>query len=117
MTRPRHRPDPDHDAVCASTARHRVVVAPPGTGKTHLAVRLAGTLAAMLPPSPVPDSTIGGRVLLLTFSNQARSQLETEAGRQLTLAQRHRIEITNYHRLFWHAARAHCTALGLSRVK
>lgn len=113
MTHPGHRPDPDHDAVCASSARHRVVVAPPGTGKTHLAVRLAGTLAATLPNPPVPESTIGARVLLLTFSNQARSQLEAEACRQLTFAQRRRIEITNYHRLFWHATRAHRTALGL----
>lgn len=113
MTRPGHCPDPDHDAVCASSASHRVVVAPPGTGKTHLAVRLAGTLAATLPNPPVPDSTIGARVLLLTFSNQARSQLEAEAGRQLTLARRRRIEITNYHRLFWHAIRAHRTTLGL----
>ena len=90
-----------------------MVIAPPGTGKTHLAVRLAGTLAAALPHPPVPDSTIGARVLLMTFSNQARSQLEAEAGRQLTLAQRRRIEITNYHRLFWHATRAHRGALCL----
>lgn len=113
MTRSTPRPDPDHDAVCASTARHRVVIAPPGTGKTHLAVRLAGTLAAMLPDPPVPGSTVGGRVLLLTFSNQARAQLEREATHQLTAAQRRRILNTNYHQMFWHAVRAHRTTLGL----
>jgi DNA helicase-2/ATP-dependent DNA helicase PcrA len=101
----RLRPDADHDAVCASTARHQVVVAPPGTGKTHVAVRLAGVLAPVLPPE--------SRVLLLTFSNQARSQLEKEAERQLPREARLKVEVTNYHRFFWHAVRAHRRALGL----
>ena len=51
--------------------RHQVIVAPPGTGKTHLSVRLAGRLADGLAAHE--------RVLLLTFSRQARAQLEREA--------------------------------------
>lgn len=100
------RPDPDHDAVCASQVRHQVVVAPPGTGKTCLAIRLAGQLAPDLASSRA-------QVLVVTFSNQARTQLEREAVRQLTPAMRQRVEITNYHRFFWRAVLAHRRALGL----
>jgi DNA helicase-2/ATP-dependent DNA helicase PcrA len=107
------RPDHDHDAVCTNAAAHRVVVAPPGTGKTHLAVRLAGTLAAELSDSPVPNTTTGARVLLLTFSNQARAQLEREAARQLDHSTRRRVVVSNYHSLFWSAVRSHRRALGL----
>lgn len=100
------RPDPDHDAVCNSQAPHLVVVAPPGTGKTYLSICLAGKVARRL-ASP------SAQVLVVTFSNQARTQLEREAARQLTAALRPRIEITNYHRFFWHAVLAHRRALGL----
>lgn len=99
------RPDPDHDAVCAAAEVHQVVVAPPGTGKTHLAVRLAGVIGAHLPTE--------SRVLLLTFSNQARTQLEQEAADQLGPKSRQRVEITNYHRFFWRGVYAYRRALGL----
>ncbi len=69
------RPDAEHDAVVACRERHQVVVAPPGTGKTYVAVRVAGELAGELAPH--------ARVLLLTFSRQARAQIEREATRQL----------------------------------
>lgn len=100
-----YRPDPDHDAVLESGADHQVVTAPPGTGKTHLSVRLAGRL--------VPNLPLGGKVLLLTFSNQARTQLEREAARQLPIDVRRHIEVTNYHRFFWHGVLAYRRALGL----
>ena len=99
------RPDEDHDLACASRARHMVVVAPPGTGKTCLSVRLAGTITPSLTPSE--------RVLLVTFSNQARVQLEHEAARQLHPITRQRVEVTNYHRFFWRAVLAYRRALGL----
>jgi superfamily I DNA/RNA helicase len=99
------RPDPDHDAVCAAGGQHLVVVAPPGTGKTCLSIRLGGVHAAELRPEQ--------RVLLLTFSNQARVQLEKEAARQLTPELRTRVEVTNYHRFFYRAVRAYLRALGL----
>jgi hypothetical protein len=99
------RQDPDHEAVLASSARHLVVTAPPGTGKTFLSIRLAGQLISAL--------NLESRVLVLTFSNQARTQLEIEAARQLPSGVRARIEITNYHRFFWQGVRAYTRALGL----
>ncbi len=103
---PERRPDAAHDAVLASEATHIVITAPPGTGKTFLAVRVAGQVIPSLPDE--------ARVLLLTFSTQARSQLEREASRQLTSRMRARVEITNYHRFFWGAVSAYRRALGLA---
>jgi superfamily I DNA/RNA helicase len=103
------RLDEAQEAVLASDARHLVVTAPPGTGKTFLSVRMAGSLVPSLPD--------GARVLLLTFSNQARTQLEREAARQLSPEIRRHVEVTNYHRLFWTGVLAYRRALGLpSRV-
>jgi len=99
------RHDPDHNDVCNAADRHIVVVAPPGTGKTCLSVRLAATIAQDLEPTE--------RVLLVTFSNQARVQLEREAARQLDHDRRRRIEVTNYHGFFWRAVWANRRALGL----
>ena len=59
------------------------------------------------------DLQPGSRVLVLTFSNQARTQLEREARRQLTPEQRRRIEVSNYHRFFWRAVLAYRRLLGL----
>ncbi len=103
MTMLRH--DADHDRVCASQARHVLVVAPPGTGKTCLSVRLAGAIANGLERSE--------RVLLITFSNQARVRLEEEAAKQLAPATRQRVEVTNYHGFFWRVVRCYRRALGL----
>ena len=102
------RPDPEHEAVLACNEAHQLVVAPPGTGKTHLSVRIAGRLATGLAAHE--------RVLLLTFSRQARAQLEREAARQLTRDQRALIDITNYHRLCWQAVNRYRRALGLPDV-
>jgi DNA helicase-2/ATP-dependent DNA helicase PcrA len=102
------RPDAEHDAVVACRKRHQVVVAPPGTGKTYVSVRVAGALADEIAPH--------ARVLLLTFSRQARAQLEREAARQLAPALRARIEVTNYHRLCWQAVQAYRRLLGLPDV-
>ncbi|MDO8184695.1 ATP-dependent helicase [Conexibacter sp. JD483] len=99
------RTDPKHDAVLECTERHQIVLAPPGAGKTHVSVRLAGHLASTLPGH--------SRVLLLTFSRQARSQLEREAAAQLPSQVRQRVEITNYHRLFWTAVRSYRRLLDL----
>lgn len=99
------RIDPDHDRVCACDDDHLLVTAPPGTGKTFLTIRLAGTLSTSL--------SAGSRILVLTFSNQARTQLEREARRQLTSEQRRHIEVTNYHRFFWKAVLSYRRLLGL----
>jgi DNA helicase-2/ATP-dependent DNA helicase PcrA len=100
--------DAEHDAIIACQARHQLVVAPPGTGKTFLSIRVAASVAAELPEH--------ARVLLLTFSRQARSQLEREAARQLAREERARIEITNYHRLAWQAVMAYRRCLNLPDV-
>lgn len=52
-------------------------------------------------------------MLLLTFSTQARTQLEREAARQLTAKLRRKVEITNYHRFFWQQVLAYRRAMGL----
>lgn len=99
------RADADHEAVCAAEGRHLLVVAPPGTGKTAVAVRVAGTIAPSLSPE--------ARVLLVTFSNQARVQLEREAARQLSPELRRRVEVVNYHGFFRREVWAYRRALGL----
>ena len=76
-----------------------------GTGKTHLCIRLAALRVQELPP--------GATVLLLTFSNQARVQLEAEAARQVGPELRKRIEVSNYHRFFWQAVQAFRRSLRL----
>jgi len=107
------RPDPDHDAVCASQHRHLLVTAPPGAGKTHLCARVAGVLADELATGSSRQDIVGARVLLLTFSNQARAQLEAETRQLLSPEQRQRVEVSNYHALALRAVRAHRRALGL----
>lgn len=99
------RPDPEQEAVLACRDRRIVVVAPPGTGKTHLAARLAGSEAAQL--------AVHERVLVLTFSNQARGRLEREIDRVVPRDLRRLVEVTNYHRFFWAGFGDHRRALGL----
>ena len=100
-----HRADPDQEAILASDGRHIIVIAPPGTGKTALAARIAGRHAGEL--------SLHERVLLLTFSNQARGQLEREVRRAVSGPERLRIEVSNYHSFFWQAVGAYRRALGL----
>lgn len=53
------------------------------------------------------------RILVLTFSRQARAQLERYADRLLTPAQRPRVEIANYHGWFWSKIQAFRSSVGL----
>lgn len=99
------RDDAEQDAVVLSDERHQVVVAPPGTGKTSLAARLAARYADELAPHE--------RVLVLTFSNEARGQLEREAVRQISPSLRRLVNVTNYHSFFWNTVRAYSSALEL----
>src|SRR3954447_11514504 len=98
------RSDAEHDAVVECEDPHQVVVAPPGTGKTFVSIRLAAAIGEQIPAH--------ARVLLLSFSRQARSQLEREAARQLTPLQRRSIEITSSHRLCCQAVPAYRRCLG-----
>lgn len=100
-----HRADSEQEAVLGGNERHVVIVAPPGTGKTALAARLAAREA-----SHVREHE---RVLVLTFSNQARGQLEREVRRTVAVSERRRVVVTNYHSYFWSAVRAYRRALGL----
>jgi superfamily I DNA/RNA helicase len=100
-----YRPDLEQEAVIEDAVARCVVVAPPGTGKTALAARLAARDA--------DAAAAHERVLVLTFSNQAQGRLETEANATLTRLQRQRVVVTNYHKFFWSAITAYATALGL----
>jgi hypothetical protein len=99
--------DPEQEAVLADRARRLLITAPPGSGKTVTAVRLAAR--------DIDDGVVGPtqRALVLTFSLQARAQLEAYAQELLTPAQRMRIEITNYHAWFWSKVRQFRSSLGL----
>jgi superfamily I DNA/RNA helicase len=86
--------DREQEAILADDSRRLLITAPPGSGKTVTAVRLAAR--------DVDGGFVGStqRVLVLTFSLQARAQLEAYAKDLLTPEQRKRIEITNYHAWF-----------------
>ena len=99
--------DREQEAVLADDSRRLLITAPPGSGKTVTAVRLAAR--------DIDDEVAGPtqRVLILTFSLQARAQLEAYASELLTSEQRKRVEITNYHAWFWGKVRQFRSSLGL----
>jgi DNA helicase-2/ATP-dependent DNA helicase PcrA len=99
--------DPDQADVLRDEAPRLLVTAPPGSGKTFTAVQLIAR--------DVDAGRIGPtqRVLVLTFSRNARAQLERYADGLLTPEQRRLTEITNYHRFFWTKIWQHRAALGL----
>jgi superfamily I DNA/RNA helicase len=100
--------DPEQEAVLADEAERLLITAPPGSGKTHVAIRLLGR--------DIDAGRIGAtqRGLVLTFSLQARTQLDRYAKQLLSVEQRRRIEITNFHRFFWGKIRQYRSALGLT---
>lgn len=99
--------DPEQDAVLSDEALRLLITAPPGSGKTFTALRLAAR--------DIDAGRVGStqRVLLLTFSLQARAQLEAYAARLLTPQQLAFLEITNYHAWFWRKVRQFRSSLGL----
>ena len=99
--------DRDQQAVLADDSPRLLVTSPPGSGKTFTAVQLIAR--------DVDVGRIGPtqRVLVLTFSRNARAQLERYADMLLTREQRRLAEITNYHRFFWSKVWQYRTALGL----
>jgi superfamily I DNA/RNA helicase len=100
--------DPEQDAVIADESPRLLIEAPPGTGKTRTAIRLA----ARDLDAPGRVSSVQ-RVLILTFSRHARAQLLRYAGEQLTPEARRRVEITNYHAFFWSKIEQFRQSLGL----
>jgi superfamily I DNA/RNA helicase len=99
--------DQAQEDVLADESECLLVEAPPGSGKTHTAVRLVGR--------DIDAGRIGStqRALVLTFSRSARSQLHSYAAELLTPSQRARTEITNYHAWFWQKVTQYRTSLGL----
>ena len=99
--------DPDQQAVLADTARRLLITAPPGSGMTVTAILLAAR--------DIDNDVVGPtqRVLVLTFSLEARAQLEAYAQEFLAPQQRARIEITNYHAWFWTKVHQFRSSLGL----
>ena len=99
--------DGAQEAVLADQSDCLLVEAPPGSGKTHTAIRLVGR--------DVDLGRIGAtqRALVLTFSRNARSQLDSYAAELLTKGQRGRTEITNYHAWFWQKVNQYRISLGL----
>lgn len=99
--------DAEQAAVLGDSSGRLLITAPPGSGKTLTALRLA---ARDLEADRVGPTQ---RLLLLTFSLQARAQLEAYATRLLTPEQLALLEITNYHAWFWRKVRQFRSSLGL----
>src|SRR6185312_5069489 len=87
--------DADQEAVLADDSSCLLVEAPPGSGKTRTAIRL---LARDIEVGRVGPTQ---RALVLTFSRNARAQLDRYAEEILSPTQRGLTEITNYHSWFW----------------
>jgi superfamily I DNA/RNA helicase len=99
--------DPEQDGVLADSSSRLLITAPPGSGKTFTAMRLVArdVDAGLVGPTQ--------KILVLTFSRQARGQLERYADTLLTPEQRGRVEITNYHGWFRSKIHALRSSLGL----
>lgn len=99
--------DREQEAVLGDLSQRLLITAPPGSGKTMTAVRLAAR--------DVENGAVGPtqRVLVVTFSLQARAQLEEYAREALGPEQRQRIEITNYHAWYWAKVQQFRSAIGL----
>ena len=99
--------DAEQAAVLRDGSLRLLITAPPGSGKTFTALRLA---ARDIEAGHVHPTQ---RILLLTFSLQARAQLEAYAARLLTQEQLALVEVTNYHAWFWRKVRQFRSSLGL----
>jgi superfamily I DNA/RNA helicase len=99
--------DADQEAVLADEAPCLLIEAPPGSGKTYTAIRLIAR--------DIDSGRIGPtqRALVLTFSRNARAQLDGYASEILSAEQRSRAEITNYHSWFWAKLSQFQMSLGL----
>lgn len=104
--------DPDQENVVNCSDKTVLVEAPPGSGKTVTGVLYAQSIiekginkGKQLEPYQ--------KVLFLTFSKNARAELQREADRILSKETQKRIEITNFHSFFRQKVWAFRTYLGL----
>jgi superfamily I DNA/RNA helicase len=105
-----HDPDQEHIVNCKNKVI--LVEAPPGSGKT-----VTGILYA----KAITDKGFNDgeklksdqKVLFLTFSKNARAELQVEADRILTKDNQKKVEITNFHSFFRQKVWAFRTYLGL----
>lgn len=105
-----HDPDQEYIVNCRDSVI--LVEAPPGSGKTVTGILYAQSIVEkglnkgkQLKPHQ--------KVLFLTFSKNARAELQIEADRILPKETQKRIEITNFHSFFWKKVWAFRTYLGL----
>ncbi|OGW17997.1 MAG: hypothetical protein A3G93_07700 [Nitrospinae bacterium RIFCSPLOWO2_12_FULL_45_22] len=105
-------PDPDQECIINCRDKVILVEAPPGSGKTVTGVLYAQSIiekgldkGERLKPHQ--------RALFLTFSKNARAELQIEADRILSKETQKRIEITNFHSFFRQKVWAFRTYLGL----
>ena len=99
--------DADQEAVLADDSPRLLVTAPPGSGKTHTAIRLVARDLANGRVGPTQ------RALVMTFSRQARAQLTRYGHMVFTGDAARRVEITNYHQWFWSKIWTFRSSLGL----
>lgn len=105
-------PDPNQEDIINCRDRIILVEAPPGSGKTVTGVLYA---QSVVEEGLGKDGPLGPhqKVLFLTFSKNARSEVQVEADRILSKETQKRIEITNFHSFFWQKILAFRTYLGL----
>jgi len=104
--------DPDQENIVNCRDKTVLVEAPPGSGKTVTGVLYAQSIiekgldkGKQLKPHQ--------KVLFLTFSKNARAELQIEADRILSKETQKRVEITNFHSFFRQKVWAFRTYLGL----
>ena len=97
---------PEQSEAVTSDSDHLMIVAPPGCGKTEVLAHRAAHLIGSLEKNQ--------RVLVLTFTNKARSNLEERLRSVLGQTRtRQRIVVRNFHGFAAQVIRAHGRTIGL----
>ena len=104
--------DPDQENVINCRDKTVLVEAPPGSGKTVTGVLYAQSIIEKGLDKEA-HSKPHQKLLFLTFSKNARAELQIEADRILSKETQERIEITNFHSFFRQKVWAFRTYLGI----
>lgn len=99
--------DEQQEDIIKCPNKYILVVSPPGTGKTVTGIRYAKHIIER------EEINSYQKILFLTFSRNARGQLELQANELLTSKEKRFVEITNYHRFFKEKVWAYRSYLGL----